>query len=158
MRVMVTGASGFVGRRLLPRLAAAGHDALGLDREMDVTDPSAVAATFAALRPEAVIHLAALSSVADSLRAPEETYRVNFLGARALLASVAEFTPGARVLLVGTGDAYGATSPQSRPLDESTPLRPRTPYITKPVPDSWNSRRLSPTSAPFEPTASRKGP
>ncbi len=128
MRVLVTGASGFVGRRLLPRLAAEGHVALGTDRELDIADRPALARTLAAFRPDAVIHLAALSSVAHSLRAPEDCYRVNFLGTRALLAAVAQQAPGARLLLVGSADAYTATEPASAPLDESTPLRPRSPY------------------------------
>jgi len=128
MRVLVTGAAGFVGRRLLPRLAAAGHAALGIDRETDVTDERALAAAMAAARPDAVIHLAALSSVAHSLRAPEDCYRVNYLGTRALLGAVAAGAPGARILLVGTGDAYAATTPRPEPLRESTPLRPRSPY------------------------------
>lgn len=128
MRVMVTGASGFVGRRLLPRLAAAGHVTLGTDRETDIADRTALAAAVARFRPDAVVHLAALSSVAQSLRAPADCYRVNYLGTRALLASVAEAAPGARVLLVGSADAYTATSARSAPLDESTPLFPRSPY------------------------------
>ena len=128
MRVMVTGASGYVGRRLLPSLARAGHDAVGIDREVEISDATALAAQLAAIRPDAVIHLAALSSVAHSLRAPEDCYRVNFLGTRALLTSVAAKAPAARVLLVGSADAYTATSPQSEPLSESTPLRPRSPY------------------------------
>lgn len=128
MRVMVTGASGFVGRRLVPRLASAGHLPLGIDREVDIADRVALAAAIARLRPEAVIHLAALSSVAHSLAAPEDCYRVNFLGTRALLEGVAAEAPTARVLLIGSADAYTATSPQPLPLDESTPLRPRSPY------------------------------
>ena len=128
MRVLVTGASGFVGRRLLPRLAAQGHLAHGTDREVDIADPAALGAAVAAFRPDAVIHLAALSSVAHSLRAPEDCFRVNFLGTRALLTSVAEQAPGARVLLIGSADAYTATSPASAPLGEATPLRPRSPY------------------------------
>lgn len=128
MRVMVTGASGFVGRRLLPRLARAGHDAVGIDREVEIQDARALAARIAAIRPEAVIHLAALSSVAHSLRTPDACYRVNFLGTRALLTSVAAEAPGARILLVGSADAYSATSPRAEALTEATPLRPRSPY------------------------------
>lgn len=128
MRVMVTGASGFVGRRLLPRLAAAGHTPFGTDREIDIADASALAAAVSRIRPDAVIHLAALSSVAQSLTAPEDCYRINFLGTRSLLAAVAAEAPAARILLIGSADAYTATSPRAQPLDESTPLRPRSPY------------------------------
>ena len=128
MRVMVTGASGFVGRRLVPRLAAEGHTPFGIDREVDIADAVAVSASISKLRPDAVIHLAALSSVAHSLAAPEDCYRVNFLGTRALLESIAAEAPVARILLIGSADAYTATSPKPYPLDESTPLRPRSPY------------------------------
>ena len=128
MRVMVTGASGFVGRRLVPRLAAEGHTPFGIDREVDIADAVAVSASISKLRPDAVIHLAALSSVAHSLAAPEDCYRVNFLGTRALLEGVAAEAPAARILLIGSADAYTAMSPQNHPLDESTPLRPRSPY------------------------------
>jgi GDP-4-dehydro-6-deoxy-D-mannose reductase len=128
MRVLVTGASGFVGRRLLPALRAAGHDAIGIDREIDVTHASALAASLAAARPDAVVHLAALSSVAGSFEAPETCYRVNYLGTRTLLTAVAEQVPRARVLLVGSADVYTATAPESGPLTEMTPMRPRSPY------------------------------
>lgn len=128
MRVLVTGASGFVGRRLLPRLRRAGHDVLGTDRETDVTRTEALAAAMARRPPQAVIHLAALSSVARSMREPDACYRINYLGTRALLEAVADTAPAARVLLVGSADAYAATEPADAPLDESTPLRPRSPY------------------------------
>lgn len=125
---MVTGASGFVGRRLVPALARAGHDPIGFDRELEIRDADAVGRAVAASRPEALIHLAAFSSVAHSQRAPEDCYRTNFLGTRALLAAVAAKAPDARVLLVGTADAYTATPADAEPLTEATPLRPRSPY------------------------------
>jgi len=138
MRVLVTGAAGFVGRRLLPRLADAGHAVDGSDRETDVADADALAAAIARSRPEAVVHLAARSSVAQSLHTPEACYRINYLGTRALLAGVARHAPDARVLLIGSADAYSpAEAPaepaspgdvETRPLDEATPLRPRSPY------------------------------
>jgi GDP-4-dehydro-6-deoxy-D-mannose reductase len=128
MRVFVTGASGFVGRRLVPRLLDAGHTVRGTDRELDVTRPEALASALADWPPDAVIHLAALSSVAVSWREPELCYRINFLGARHLLEAVRGHCPRARVLLIGSADQYAATRPRARPFDESMPLRPRSPY------------------------------
>ncbi len=128
MRVFVTGAGGFVGRRLVPALRAAGHEVTGSDREIDVTDPDAVAAALARARPEALVHLAALSSVAASWQQPALCYPVNVLGTRSLLRAALRETPSARVLLIGSADQYAATSPRARPLDESAPLLPRSPY------------------------------
>ena len=128
MRVFVTGAGGFVGRRLLPALEAAGHEAIGADREIDVTEADALARALASIAPDAVVHLAAMSSVALSLREPAECYRLNFLGTRALLGAVERETPAARVLLIGSADQYAPSAPRPQPLDESAPLSPRSPY------------------------------
>ncbi len=128
MRVFVTGASGFVGRRLLPRLHEAGHEAIGADREIDVTEPAAIGDALAAHGPDAIIHLAAMSSVAQSWREPERCFHMNFTGTRTLLGAVEARCPDARLLLIGSADQYVATAPQARPMDESTPLRPRSPY------------------------------
>jgi len=128
MRIFVTGASGFVGQKLIPRLSAAGHEAIGADREVDVTDPVQITRAIAEHAPDAVVHLAAMSSVAQSWKQPESCYRLNFLGTHRLLRAVETLIPGARVLLIGSADQYAATAAQARPLTESTPLCPRSPY------------------------------
>ena len=63
MKILVTGASGFVGRWLIPELEAAGHDAIGAppSSRLDITDPSAVTALMERASPDAVAHLAGLS-------------------------------------------------------------------------------------------------
>ena len=70
MHALVTGSAGFVGRHLIPRLRVAGFEVVATDLELDVTDTAAVSAKVAELRPEAIVHLAALSSVAASWREP----------------------------------------------------------------------------------------
>jgi GDP-4-dehydro-6-deoxy-D-mannose reductase len=95
---------------------------------MDVSDATAVDAKVAEVAPDAIVHLAALSSVATSHRAAEETYRVNFLGTHNVLEAARRHAPNCRLLLVGSGDEYGSHPPGSAPLDESAPLRPRSPY------------------------------
>lgn len=128
MRVLLTGIGGFVGRRLARRLEARGDEVAGFDRELDVAHAPAVTAFLGRHRPEAVVHLAALSSVAASLRDAAAAYRVNYLGSRSLLQAVRDAAPGARVLLVGSGDCYGPLEPGAPGFDESAPLRPRSPY------------------------------
>lgn len=128
MRVFITGAAGFVGRQLAPRLAAEGHAVLGTDVEVDITDRDALATTLRAARPDAIVHLAAQSSVAASWRDPASCFRVNFLGTKLVLECVRELAPKARVLLIGSADQYGTSQSGARPCDETQPLRPVSPY------------------------------
>jgi GDP-4-dehydro-6-deoxy-D-mannose reductase len=128
MRVLVTGAAGFVGGHLLPRLEAAGWSVTASDREMDVSDPAAVEARVRDVEPDAIIHLAAVSSVATSWQQPELTYRVNYLGTRTVLEVAQRTVPTARVILVSTADLYGSTEPGAPPFDEFSELQPRSPY------------------------------
>jgi GDP-4-dehydro-6-deoxy-D-mannose reductase len=128
VRVSITGASGFVGGHLVPRLEAEGFRVDASDRELDVTDLGALEERFAASRPEAIIHLAAQSSVAVSWREPLLTYRVNYVGTRTLLEAARRVVPKVRLLLVSTADLYGSSEPGGAPFEESSALRPRSPY------------------------------
>ena len=63
VRVLVTGAGGFVGRALVARLRARGDEVIAAGRDaLDVSDGERVRAALAAARPDAVAHLAAISS------------------------------------------------------------------------------------------------
>ena len=62
MRMLVTGASGMLGRDLVPLLSR-DHEVTAVDLDVDVTDPAAVDACVHACRPEAVFHLAAWTDV-----------------------------------------------------------------------------------------------
>ena len=128
MRVLVTGADGFVGAHLLPRLADAGCSPIGIDREVDVADPDAIGAAIEGSAPDAVIHLAAVSSVAESRSRAPLTFRVNILGTRNLLEQVRQRAPRARVVLVGSGEQYGVGRPGAEPFGEDDAFRPGSPY------------------------------
>jgi GDP-4-dehydro-6-deoxy-D-mannose reductase len=148
VRFAITGVAGFAGRHLLRALAETpGREVHGADRldpaaagadpelgpvlegyrALDVTDGGAVADWVRDERPDAVLHLAAQASGADALRDPAGTFRINALGSLHLLEAVRAHAPGARVLLVGSADVYGASAPGER-LPEDAPLRPRNPY------------------------------
>jgi GDP-4-dehydro-6-deoxy-D-mannose reductase len=127
VRIWVSGARGFVGSWLVPHLEAAGHAVVAVDRDVDVCDAGAVAASIAAAAPDAIVHLAALASVAASLGAPAQTARVNALGTLHVLRAAQAHAPAARVLLVSSGEVYGAAA-EGAAFDESAPLAPGTPY------------------------------
>jgi GDP-4-dehydro-6-deoxy-D-mannose reductase len=142
-RVLVTGATGFVGRHLLAALRAA-FPAAGLVpaaragdadagggaavRAFDLTDAEGVAALVAEVRPDACVHLAAASAVAESFADPDAAWRANVDGTRALAAALMRHAPECRLLHVSSGEVYGLSFNGGAPLDESAPLRPANPY------------------------------
>jgi GDP-4-dehydro-6-deoxy-D-mannose reductase len=128
MRVLVTGARGFVGRRLAPRLVEAGHEVVELPRGVDVADEAAVDKFVEQERPRAVVHLAARSFVPDSVVEPEATFRANYVGTRNVLESVRRHAPAARVLVVSSGHVYGTSSLDAPAFAEEAGLRPESPY------------------------------
>ena len=128
MRVFVTGARGFVGGHLVPRLVDEGFEVTATDLDLDVTDPTAVEGRLKLARPEAIVHLAAQSSVAASAVDPESTHSINLGGARSVLEGALRCGSQPRILLIGSADQYGASSPDSPPLTEDSPLAPASAY------------------------------
>ena len=128
MHVLVTGASGFVGTRLVPQLRDQGHRVTAHDLDVDITDAGAVDRTLEAARPDAIIHLAAQSSVQDSWKDPLGCYRVNYLGTRNLIESSARYCPAARLLSISSGELYGSRPADSDPCRETDLLHPVSPY------------------------------
>jgi GDP-4-dehydro-6-deoxy-D-mannose reductase len=131
MRTLVTGANGFVGPHALARLRADGVEAH--EFEGDIRDPDVCLAQVRAAAPDAVLHLAAIASVADAWRQPELVYDVNVGGTRNLLAAVARVAPGARVVLVSSAEVYGAVPEAEQPIGEDAPMRPLSPYAESKV-------------------------
>ncbi|MBN2537690.1 GDP-mannose 4,6-dehydratase [candidate division WOR-3 bacterium] len=138
-RVLITGIEGFVGRHLAGRLLESGHKVIGihlapctgLDRvELhchDIRDFEFLRAVLADARPERVVHLAAVSSVAESETHVLETYDVNAVGTLRLLEAVRQSAPRARVLLVSSAEVYGR-GPAAGPFTEQSPALPVSPY------------------------------
>lgn len=140
MRVLVTGVSGFVGRRLGRALLAAGHRVVGTFageapdlpgvelHEVDLLEREALADAVAAARPELVYHLAALSHVGESWRRPGDYFRVNVLGTEAVL----RVTAGTPLLLASSAEVYGQVPESEQPIREERLPSPASPYgLTK---------------------------
>lgn len=148
MRVLVTGAFGYVGRVLTRRLLGAGHDVVALTsrpggesdahdgrlrvRVVDVRDRERLRAVIGAAGGfDAVCHLAALTRVRESFQRPDEYQAVNVGGTATLLELLAEARRaggGEPVAFVqaSTASIYGA--PRTQPITESAEPAPTSPY------------------------------
>jgi dTDP-4-dehydrorhamnose reductase len=103
MRIAITGASGQLGRELVPLVKLRGHLAIPLSRsELDVTRFAAVAAAFALAKPDVVIHAAAYTSVDAAEAEPGTAFAVNQDGTR----HVAQVCLGAGIPLVFISTDY----------------------------------------------------
>jgi GDP-4-dehydro-6-deoxy-D-mannose reductase len=83
-------------------------------------------------RPDAIVHLAAISSVARSNAEPAVTFDVNTMGTLHMCVAAKTLVPSARVLLVSSGEVYGPTAPGER-ATEAAPLAPTSPYAASKV-------------------------
>jgi len=148
-RVLVTGSHGFVGSHLVPRLARSGARVSGLEpaahglvpglndiQVADLREPAAVRAVVRGVQPDAIVHLAAISSAARSFEDPSATFMVNAIGTWNLLSAVRDESPAARVLVVSSSEVYGP-QPEGSRIGEDVPFRPVSPYgLSKAVAES----------------------
>ena len=126
--VLVTGLAGFVGQTLVPRLRQAFGQAEICDAGFDVTDAGAVRAGIAGARPDALVHLAAVSAVGEARSDPDRAWQVNLQGSLNIGRAILAEAPGCTMLFVSSADAYGASFRRSEPVDETAPLAPLGAY------------------------------
>jgi len=144
MRVLVTGAGGFIGGHLLLALADSGpHELHGMVRPdgaaprpipaslrvhaVDIRNADEVDAMVRVVRPDRIYHLAARSLPESSWQAPAETFDINLRGTIHLLEAMRRHAPEARMLLVASSAVYAA-SPEGSPLVEGGLLHPSSLY------------------------------
>ncbi|MFI7706297.1 NAD-dependent epimerase/dehydratase family protein [Nonomuraea sp. NPDC049480] len=136
MKVLVAGATGVIGRQLVPLLKAVGHEAVTLSRSpgadvvVDALDREATARAVRKVAPDAVVHLlTAIPKVIDPRKIGEQfalTNRLRTEGTRNLI----EAAPGARFISQGLAYAY---APAPGLADEDAPLWREAPKAYAPV-------------------------
>jgi GDP-4-dehydro-6-deoxy-D-mannose reductase len=129
--ILVTGDSGFIGRHFRAAYGGVGLvDAAGI---VDLRDVGRLQTAVSAVKPDAVLHLAAQSSVATSLQDAASTYAVNFLGTLNLLEALRGIGFKGVFLYVSSADVYGSVDETNLPVREEMPARPRSPYAVSKV-------------------------
>ncbi|MEM0963581.1 MAG: dTDP-4-dehydrorhamnose reductase [Bacteroidota bacterium] len=119
MRVLVTGASGQVGRAILRLAPALGVDAVGLARaDLDITDAVAVRQSVGSVQPDAVVNAAAYTAVDRAESAPDLAFAVNRDGARNVAEAARQ--RGVPVVQISTDYVFDGTQPTPYKTDDPT--------------------------------------
>lgn len=142
MKALIIGGAGFVGGYLIKELAGAGCEVHAtclpsekiestecMAHELDILDCEAVSVLLNSVRPDAVFHLAAQSSVALSWKKPQLTANINVIGTINVLEAVRTAEKeDMKLLLIGSGEEYGFIREGACPLKETEPLKPGNVY------------------------------
>jgi dTDP-4-dehydrorhamnose reductase len=124
MRILVTGAAGRLGGRLVEILAPR-HEVTGIDiAEVDITDFVAIRACVIDAKPDIVLHPAAWTDVDGCAREPEKAIQINGFGAQHVAVAAAEI--GAAILYVSSNEVFDGRSGQS--YGEYDVTNPANPY------------------------------
>ncbi|MFO1217381.1 MAG: UDP-glucose 4-epimerase GalE [Burkholderiaceae bacterium] len=149
-RILLTGATGYIGSHTWLALHEAGHEVVGLDNfanssprvlerlqqltdvspvfeQVDVTDRAELDGVFARQRIDAVVHFAAHKAVGESVARPLEYYRNN-LGGLITLAQAMEARGLKRLVFSSSATVYG--QPERLPIREDAALSATNPYGT----------------------------
>ena len=146
-RILLVGGGGFVGGHLVGHLQSLGGYDISITHNgpmpqglggvakygLDLLDPAQIAQVLQTSRPDCLVHLAAQSSVALSWEKPALTIDVNVKGTANLLEAVRASGADPRILLVGSGEEYGAVAEVDNPISEDHAARPGNPYAATKV-------------------------
>lgn len=143
-KILITGATGFVGRHLAEALRGAEYAVCGTSYPehplasekavfyLDLRSERDVHGTIKMVEPRWVFHLAAVSNVRQSWEKRRETMETNLLGTFFLFEAVKKFAPEARILFVSSSDVYGFSSGEEgsgkKTFSEDDPFHVTSPY------------------------------
>lgn len=132
MKILITGIKGFVGKHLSSLLKEK-DEVYGIDKDnIDITDSFRLKKFICAVKPEKIVHLAAVGTSPLQKVSPEQIYKTNVIGTINLLEGILSANIDPVILLVGSSAEYGYSQIGENPITESQTLHPLNNYgITK---------------------------
>jgi len=128
MRTIITGANGFIGKRLSGYLKDNKDEVIGLSRKNgDVSDKNNLEKIIRREKPDRIFHLAAQSNIPVSFKEPENTLNINLLGTLNLIEIIKNLDNKICFISVGSSSEFGSTL-SGKKLSENSPLFPNSPY------------------------------
>ncbi len=148
MRILLTGFTGFVSQHFLEYLNSKepGSVVLGIDKNpanfnfsnysnlsvsfeaIDLLNKDATEKIINSFSPDYILHLASVSSVAQSWQSPQESFVNNTSIFLNLVESIRLTNKNCRILSVGSSEEFGEVEEKDLPLTEQHPLKPLSPY------------------------------
>ncbi|HSW89130.1 MAG TPA: GDP-mannose 4,6-dehydratase [Candidatus Saccharimonadales bacterium] len=161
-KILITGASGFVGGHLAEHLVTFPdyeiHGTYLSDESLqqspvkekitfhktDLQDKEQIENLIHEVKPDWIFHLAAQANVFTSFKDPVQTFHANIDSQVYLLEAVRNANLSAtRVLIVGSSEEYGYVKPNELPINETTPLRPANPYSVSKIAQDYLAMQYS---------------
>lgn len=140
LKVLITGATGFVGSHLIPLFDPSEYNVYGTSFPqkplrsqkdiffLDIRSDKKMDAVIQKTRPDWIFHLAAISNVRHSWQERKETLETNLLGTFNLFEAARKYVPECRILFISSSDIYGIHSPSERMLREDDSFQVVNPY------------------------------
>jgi nucleoside-diphosphate-sugar epimerase len=126
MKIIVTGGTGFLGKRLCRKLKENKHSIFSYDLVdgYDILNNEQLEKTFIDFNADTIIHLAACADLNIFAKKPEISYKINVIGTRNILKLCQKYN--VRLLFASTCCCYGNND--THPTDETSPTCPTEPY------------------------------